>query len=112
MPPVVLPLSCAGPSPGSRGGSAYVGRTTKFLYDIGGKWGVLLGSWLFAVGYLYWTWSTFKRERAERGAATVKPSTPKLAKPVPAPRPVTTPRPPLVMPVPVFAPGDEPRFLR
>ena len=108
------------------GGTMYVGRLTKLMYDAGGKWGVLLGTWAFAAVYFYVLWLVIKRDREEKAAARAAdaPASPK-PKATPPPKAVRAPQPAArvsrpVMPPPVVAPaqiaptpaGSEPTFLR
>lgn len=101
------------------GGSMYVGKTTKFLYDVGGTWGVLIGIWGLVGLYLYAVWVTYKREarmREDTPPRTRSTQAPKMATPVarvtaspiPAPRPIAVAPPPFVPTLP----SAEPTFLR
>jgi hypothetical protein len=104
------------------GGSMWVGRTTKFMYDLGGKWGILIGTWCLAAVYFYALWAVYRRDRAEK-AATVTEAPAAKPKPTPkqpvrasqpiarASRPIAPPpiaAPPVIPPTP---PSSEPRFL-
>jgi hypothetical protein len=111
------------------GGSMWVGRTTKFMYDVGGKWGVLLGTWALAALYFYILWLVIKRDREEKAALAAESPAPKkaapkpaAAKPMAAPRPsqpiqrpvapiAPPPAPPIAPPTGVTRPGSEPQFL-
>jgi hypothetical protein len=107
------------------GGTMYVGRFTKMMYDIGGKWGILLGSWALAAVYFYILWLVIKRDREEKAARATETPAPKptaapkavratqpaarVSRPVmpPAPPPIVV-APPRVTPTPA---GSEPTFL-
>ena len=106
------------------GGTMYVGRFTKFMYDAGGKWGVLLGTWAFAALYFYALWLVYKRDREDKAAALAsdapapKPISKPTPKPVHAPQPAARVSRPVIPAAPIAPPqiaptpaGSEPQFL-
>ncbi len=112
------------------GGTMYVGRFTKMMYETSGKWGVLVSTWAIAAVYFYILWRVYKRDRDDKAALAPESPAPKPAPkaaraPLPAARvsrpvmpppapPTPPPAPVIVVASPQIAPtpvGSEPRFL-
>ena len=110
------------------GGVLYVGRTTKLLYDLGGKWAVVLFPIAIAAVWLYGVVVTLRlHRRADELAGLREPAPPPAPPPPDLPRAIATgalPSAPRLDPLAAKAPerpadgapapatGDGPRLLR
>ncbi len=110
------------------GGVLYVGRTTKALYELGGKWAVVLAPIAVAAVWLYGVVVTLRlHRRADELAGLREPAPPPAPPPPDLPRAIATgalPSAPRLDPLAAKAPdrpadsapapatGDGPRLLR